>query len=127
MKIILVVFTILFTTQLLKAEDAARKPSQAAGNITSTCGFNKKDGEKIRLEIVLNQEDEFSATKVVTINGQKPARLSDSGASGFGPKGYEHITLKLNGCDGTASYSHFNSGMPMNPMEDLDLKCVCKK
>src|SRR4051812_17182094 len=91
-----------------------------AAKTTTICGMNKPDGEKIRLVIVLDRQDAFVPSNVVTINGKTPARISADGAFGFGPHGYEHVTLKMTGdCEGTADYSHFNAKNPMNPMENL--------
>ena len=97
-----------------------------ASPVTTTCGVNKPNDEKIRLEIVLEQEDEFSTPTVKTIDREVPLVITEKGAARFGPKRYERIELKLEGCAGTANYSHYNENNPMNPMEDLVLKCVCR-
>ncbi len=98
-----------------------------AVTLNTECGMNKSNGEKIRLEILLDQADAFSSPVILSINDEKPRRKLENGAGGFGPKGYEHIKLNMtNGCVGSAAYSHFNADMPMNPMEDLTLKCICK-
>jgi hypothetical protein len=100
--------------------------SASASTIQTVCGVNKANGEKIRLSVVLTAEDEFSAPVVEAIDGQAPHRSEENAAYGFGPHGYEYITMDLDGCSGTAVYSHYNSAMPMNPMENLTLKCICK-
>ena len=105
----------------------ARKP--ANDSIKTLCGVNK-GAEEIRLEIVLEKKDDFSDATIVTVNSEKPKTVTGADASGFGFKKYEGVKLTLeNGedCKGSAVYNHYNAKMPMNPMEKLTLKCLCKK
>ena len=131
-----IILLILFATLSISAKAKEQIPQKASpirirkiasANLTTVCGVNKVNGEKIRLEIILDKEDEFSNATVLTINDQTPSKLIENGAAGFGYKRYESIKLELDdSCKGSATYKHYDAKMPMNPMEDLVLKCICK-
>jgi hypothetical protein len=138
MKILLTLSILFFSSTSLHALESNKKSESnlknrqpASINLVTICGINKKDvftnkEEKFRFEISANQEDEFSDVVIETINGQKPKTISKDGAAALDKK-YESIKLNLtDGCIGTALYNHYNSQSPMNPMEKLTLKCICR-
>lgn len=99
-----------------------------AADHQTLCGVNTPRGEQIRLLVDLHQNDDFDRVRIIAIDGAKPLKEDASGAGGFGPHGYERLSVKLpDGCNGTAVYSHYDAAIPMNPMVNLTLKCICKR
>lgn len=104
-------------------------PAFAGKKIETVCGFDIREGVKIRLNVVLHEDSQFSKPKIVSVNEIKPQLVESdkdsSSAFGFGFQNHEGLILKLNGCEGTAVYKYYDRSMPMNPMRDLNLQCVC--
>jgi hypothetical protein len=122
--------TIIYAIFFVGLVNVSTRAHAVAANGKSLCGANTPSAQ-IRLALELYQQDEFSTIVVTSVNGVKPGRVDpsskDSRASGFGPHGYESVTLSFtSGCAGTAKYSHFNASRPMMPMEDIQLKCICQ-
>ncbi len=109
-------FALLITSALTFAADK-----------NALCGVNTPRGEQIRLLVALHQADDFDRVHIGAINGSAPRSEDERGAHGFGPHGYENLSITFtDGCNGTATYNHYDASMPMNPMTSLTLKCICK-